>query len=333
MAGVTDILGHREVITQLWDALERGTSHHAYLFEGPRGVGKRTVANRLAMASNCEGPAPTPCGACRPCKAIEAGTHPDVLALEPDPSRASPIIPVKDVREVIRRSGYHRYAGRRRVVIIDPAEALQPAAANALLKTLEEPPEGTGFILIASHASALLPTIVSRCQRVRFGPVPVPALRDWLQSQGKGRVAEQAAALSLGCPGRALELAGSGLRKRLATRDQVLEALQGDTAARHDLARKLTAGDRAKWSAKVNTVLEVLEDLLRDAALHAAGRGPLLNTDRPEVVEHWARALWPGGLARCAQAIEDSRRSLQVYVTGRTVMDALLATLSRELGR
>lgn len=332
MPGTTDILGHATVLDQLWSALRAEEAHHAYLFEGPKGVGKRTVAERYAMAANCERDGERPCGTCRSCHTIASGAHPDVIRLEPPPDRATRIIPVKDVREVIRKSGYHRYGGRRRVVIIDPAEAMQPAAANALLKTLEEPPEGTGFILIASHASALLPTIVSRCQRVRFGPVPMGPLAAWLGDRGHRTVAEQAAALSLGCPGRALALAEGGLKRRLKLRDQVLDALAGGADPRQTLARKLTSGDRQKWGAAVQDVLEVLEDLLRDATVQAAGGGQLLNADRADVVDRWSRALWPTGVERCARAIADSRDALEVYVTGRTVVDALLGTFARELG-
>ena len=332
MAGVADILGHDRVTQLLWSALKDETAHHAYLFEGPRGVGKRTVADLYAMAANCDGPGTRPCGRCHPCKSIASGSHPDVLTLEPTPDKATANIPVKVVREVIRKSGYHRYAGRRRIVVIDPAEAMQPAAANALLKTLEEPPEGTGFILIASHASALLPTIVSRCQRMRFGPVSQEALVPWLKDRGHGKVAVQAAALSLGCPGRALELASGGLKKRLELRDKLLEALKSGQHERQMLAQKLTSGDRSKWSAKVSMAFEIIEDLLRDASLHAVERGPLLNPDRPDVVEHWSRQAWPDGIARCHTALAESRQALSVYVTGRTVMDALFATLARELG-
>ena len=333
MAALPTILGHQRATAELWAALAQGSPHHAYLFEGPAGVGKRTVADRYAMAANCEGPSPHPCGECRPCRSIAAGTHPDVLVLEPATDRASRTIPVKDVREVIRKTGYHRYAGRRRIIVIDPADAMQPAAANALLKTLEEPPEGTGFLLLAAHGSALLPTIVSRCQRIRFGPVPRGEIRQWLvDRRTKADVAEQAAALSLGCPGRALELAGGALKKRLSTRDALLDALAGGREALEDHGRKLTAGDRQKWLPKVELVFEVIEDLLRDATVRAAGTSELLNSDRAEVVERWSRAMWPGGVERCSQAIQQSRDALQIYVTGRTVVDALFATLAEELG-
>ena len=131
MRGTQDILGHRGVINRLWSAAARDQLHHAYLFEGPVGVGKRTLALRLAMACNCEESGDDlPCGRCDPCRQIAAGNHPDVLVLEPPADRASGTIPVDAVREVVRMAGYHRYNSKRRFVIVDPAEAMQASAAN-----------------------------------------------------------------------------------------------------------------------------------------------------------------------------------------------------------
>ena len=131
MQGTEDILGHRAVIDRLWAALSRDALHHAYLFEGPSGLGKHLVARRLAMAANCEAvdadgvdPARHPCGVCPSCRAILRGEHADVIELGPDPDKKTPTITVSQVREVVRQVGYHRYTGRRRVVIVDPAEAM-----------------------------------------------------------------------------------------------------------------------------------------------------------------------------------------------------------------
>jgi DNA polymerase-3 subunit delta' len=326
------ILGHVRQLRQLWEALARDALHHAILLEGPRGVGKRLVATRVAMAANCTDERPLaqrPCGKCRTCRAIEQGTHPDVLLLEPDPERAARTIPIEAVREVIRQTQYHRYDARRRFVIVDPAEAMQEPAANALLKTLEEPPEGTGFLLVTHNARALLPTILSRCHRMRFGAVPTDELRAWLEGRGVER-ADEVARLALGCPGRALELAGDGLAERGALRSSVLAAIAGPIEGIYELSQKLTQGARQEWAGGVDRLLEVVEDLLRDAAIRA--------TEAPVPTLHPAdggldrlAGLWPEGLERCARAVQDARDDLEVYVSGKTVIDALLAALRREL--
>jgi DNA polymerase-3 subunit delta' len=333
MSTLPPILGHTRQLTHLRDALTHDRWHHAYLFEGPKGVGKHLVAVRLAMAANCEAPPDNrPCGACPTCRRILAGVHPDVVLIEPADDRASRTISVQQIREVIRASGYHRFDARQRIVIIDPAESMQPSAANALLKTLEEPPSGTGFILIATHASALLPTIRSRCQRVRFGPVDPEALALWLEARGieeAGRLSR----LAGGRPGRALTLADGALKTRLELRTKLLDALAGDLQGIFDFSGEICSGTRAAWVERVAEILEILEDLLRDALVRAvAPDRPVLNDDLLPLLDAWAKALWPGGLQTCQAAIQDTRADLVVNVTGKTTLDALFTRIATELG-
>lgn len=333
MRGTADILGHRAVLERLWGAANNGTLHHAYLFEGPRGVGKHTVAVRLAMAVNCTGDGDVrPCGACSTCKRIAAGNHPDIIEVGPDPERKTPVIAVEQVREVVRQAGYHRFDARRRVFIVDPAEAMQDAAANALLKTLEEPVPGTGFILIANHASALLPTIVSRCQRVRFSSVEVDALAEWLRKRRVDQPLALARA-SMGCPGRALELASGGMADRTKRRDALVNVLEGELDGVFDFSQKLTRGQRQEWMPKAVAVVEVVEDLLRDVSVRGSGADvPLLNADRSDLVDAWTRALWPTGARRCVTAVEEAREGIERNIHGRLLLDSLLTRVRHELG-
>jgi DNA polymerase-3 subunit delta' len=334
--GRDDILGHRATTERLWSTLARGKLHHAYLFEGPRGVGKSTVALRLAQAANCTDERPVeqrPCGRCDTCRQIASDVHPDVLRLEPDGSRAARTIPVEAVREVIRKTGYHRYSARRRVVIVDPAESMQEGAANALLKTLEEPPDGTGFLVVTHNASALLPTIRSRCQRVRFGAVPEDEIRRWLIGRGVDNALE-AARLAQGCPGRALALADHGLAERSELRTGLLQALEGQLDDVYAFSKSMTDGRRQDWTERVEALLEIVEELLRDVAIQGAGAGGgLLNADIPQIVHRWTEALWPDGVEEAATAVQDCRDDLEVFVSGKTAIDALVTTLRRSLGR
>ncbi|MBX2803849.1 MAG: DNA polymerase III subunit delta' [Myxococcales bacterium] len=333
------VLGHETARARLWGALERGSLHHALLLEGPRGVGKRLVALRLAMAANCTSELPwsqRPCGSCGPCRQIAAGTHPDVIVMEPDTTRAARTIPVEAVREVIRQSQYHRYAAAHRFVIVDPAEAMQEPAANALLKTLEEPPAGTGFLVISHNAKALLPTILSRCQRIRMGAVPVTDIEGWLGPlfpESEPAECAVAARLSLGCPGRAHGwMTDDGLGARRDLRQGLLQVLRAPLGDIYSYTGKLTSGGRQSWIVGVQRLLEILEDLLRDAAIVGAGSDlPLLNGDDEDQVRRWAERLWPEGLARCAEAVQECRDDLEVYVSGKTALDALLCTVRREL--
>jgi len=155
--------------------LQNGTIPHALLFTGIEGVGKESTALAFAMACNCAGedssktrPQPDiPCGICKSCRKIEAGNHPDIIRVIP----SGPFIKIKQIRALCQTLAMKPYEAKRRVVIITDAQAMNPAAGNAFLKMLEEPPLRTILILVATHTSDLLPTIVSRCQQIRFKPI------------------------------------------------------------------------------------------------------------------------------------------------------------------
>jgi DNA polymerase III subunit gamma/tau len=159
------VLGQNHVKDVLVAALQRGRIGHAYLFSGPRGVGKTTTARLLAMAVNCEqkDPAKRPCGVCESCQLVRSGNHPDVTEL--DAASNNSVDDIRDLREKVRLSSMR---GGKRVWVLDEAHMLSRAASNALLKTLEEPPDNLVFILATTEPEKLPPTILSRCQHFRF---------------------------------------------------------------------------------------------------------------------------------------------------------------------
>jgi DNA polymerase III subunit delta' len=174
---IADVLGQDRVIAQLRAAITRGRVHHAYLFTGPPGSGKRATALAFASALNClahpDEPLGEGCDSCDACSRIAAGIHPDVVTLARE--GAAQIVPIESIRaNVIARVGLPPHEARMRVFVVDEATALQGAAANALLKTLEEPPARTMFVLATTAPEQLLPTIRSRCQRIHFTPAPGP---------------------------------------------------------------------------------------------------------------------------------------------------------------
>jgi DNA polymerase III delta' subunit len=172
---IWDGLGQDRVAAQLRQAIDRDRVPHAYLFSGPPGAPLVDTALALAMALNCVAAPGVGCGDCEPCSKIVGGIHPDVVTLVRE--GAANIVPIESVRnQVIARIGLPPHEALTRVFIVEEATAMAPPAANALLKTLEEPPARTLFVLCTTAPEQLLPTIRSRCQRVRFGSgAPVTA--------------------------------------------------------------------------------------------------------------------------------------------------------------
>jgi DNA polymerase III subunit delta' len=167
-----DVIGHQQSISLLQAGLRNGRLAHAYLFYGEARIGKLMTAVRLAQALNCEQPSQTAaqdsCGLCRSCLQIEGRTHPDYFLIEPDPKAATPQIKIEQVREIEQQFVYRALIGERKICLIDDADRLTIGAANALLKTLEEPPGHSLFILVTSRLHALPVTVRSRCQALRF---------------------------------------------------------------------------------------------------------------------------------------------------------------------
>ncbi|MCX7600156.1 MAG: DNA polymerase III subunit, partial [Armatimonadetes bacterium] len=221
------IIGHEQAKRLLMRAFVEGRVPTAYLFVGPSNLGKFTVAVEFAKLLNCEAPV-TPssgegadcCDVCEACRRIEAGSFADVLCVRPVIRIGSgaqaqatefegALLTTDQIGEVITRASLRRTRGRHKVFIIARAETMNPEAANRLLKTLEEPPEGTLLILTSSNPSALLPTIVSRCQRVTFHAVPLATLAAGLRTEvpdASDELVDTIARLSSGRPGWALTL-------------------------------------------------------------------------------------------------------------------------------
>ncbi|MBI2343978.1 MAG: DNA polymerase III subunit delta' [Deltaproteobacteria bacterium] len=242
------IHGHDRQIAQLQQAIAQGTLAPTALFAGPPGVGKFRVALTLAQQLFCQrGRATPPCGVCSSCMRIEHGTHPDVLSLAPEPDKTVPDIPIATIRQMQSRLLLHPLEGECRLAIIDSAEAMQPAAANACLKIFEEPPAAAYFILITSQPHRLLPTIRSRAQTITFGPLPQATIRQHLMAEGIDPAeARQRAGICEGSLGAALAYPAEAVAETL----QDLHQLLGDRATSQptEVARRWAAdGTLLPW--------------------------------------------------------------------------------------
>jgi len=174
--------GQDHVVRALTHALEQRRLHHAYLFTGTRGIGKTTVSRILAKSLNCIGPdghgevTPTPCGVCAPCREIDADRHVDYIELDAASNRS-----IDEIRDLIERAAYKPTVGRYKVFMIDEAHQLTKDAFNALLKTLEEPPEYLKFVLATTDPERMLPTVLSRCLQFNLRPMPPEVVREHLE--------------------------------------------------------------------------------------------------------------------------------------------------------
>ncbi len=172
-----EVLGQEVPVRVLRNAVREGRVSHAYLFAGPRGVGKTTVARILAKALNCTGPEEgEPCGGCVNCTSIEKGSFPDLVEMDAASNRG-----IDDIRTLREAVSYTPIRGRYKVYIIDEAHMLTKEAFNALLKTLEEPPPRTVFILCTTEYERIIPTILSRCQRIIFSRVDTGTVVEYLK--------------------------------------------------------------------------------------------------------------------------------------------------------
>jgi len=259
-----DVLGHERPIEMLQRAIRHDKVVHSYLFWGSEGIGKKWVALQFAKAINCLEGGPEQgeaCDRCTSCRKIDHLLHPDVLVLEPQ----GQTIKVEQVRMMQHDLAYRPYEGRRRICILTAADRMAPNMSNILLKTLEEPPLHTVIILLANHPRLLLPTILSRCQTIRFNSLPIPLVSGWLVDK-MGYQEDEAhllASLSDGSPGKAMEI-------REGIREIPREGLLKDWIG----LRKLSFEKMEFWTESLPSqretlllILEVAKTLLRDLVM------------------------------------------------------------------
>ena len=360
-----DVVGHVRLIKLLSRAAAGGTLPPSLVFAGPSGIGKRLTAVALAQALNCtdqssvispqssvggrstgdgrlpidDGPLTTDgrrlttdsCGRCSACVRIARGIHPDVLIVQPGDSGA---IKIDQVRDIVDRAPYRPFEGRRRVVIFDEADMLVPAAQHALLKTLEEPPPSSVFILVTARPDVLLPTVLSRCPQLRFRPLSADDIASALAARGFSESEARAvAATADGSLGQALQASAGELVEARDIAQRVLEhaSTSQDPARRLEGAKKLLsktgAGDIERG--QVSSHLRAMASLLRDVEVLAtcADARTLANPDvRPALEQLTAAYRGERGL-RAFGAVDRALIAVESNVNVKLVADWLVLQL------
>ncbi len=315
------IKGQKRVLALLRHAIERKRLPHAYLFLGPEGIGKKLTALTLAQALNCSEQDTD--FSCNSCHKISNGTHPDVIVIEPQETGN---IKIEEIRQLQEQICYKPFEGRYKIWIIDQAQGLTPQAANCLLKTLEEPPENSIIILIASQPELLLPTVISRCQQVQFERLTPPVLKSLLREQG---IAPDSLEM-------AVALADGGLskvnREKLddfyAWREEMLDYLQGQ---KNTFADVFALGTKlAKNKNQIGQLIQLFNLWYRDLLVLKLGlnTASLVNQDKCSQLHEQAAGLGLPLIQQRLGIIQESFSALGYNANPRMVLENILLKLN-----
>lgn len=326
----SEILGHEREIEILKNAAAGSKVAHAYLFAGPDGIGKKLVAKAFAGALNCVEGGIDACGVCPDCSMMAASTHQNLIEIYPtdkdgekDPQG---LIRIDQIREVQNSLRYRVERGMK-TVIVDGADRLVPAAANAFLKTLEEPPAGSVIILVSAKASDLLPTILSRCQRINFRPIPDELVKGYLVER-KGLDANEAGAvarLSGGSFSKAASFIEDG---SLQKRREVIEKLSALGPA--DTAEALKFAEALSKTDGLDDVLEFIKSWYRDRIVAMEGAPHLIAGNGMERHMKDAGVEEFNRLCSAFWAVEEARQAISPprYVNKQLTMEVLILKVS-----
>lgn len=325
------VIGHERVISYLARAIQRGHVHHAYLLTGPAGIGRTTLAYAFAQALLCEAvPEMRPCGRCRSCDRVLRRVHPDVTRVSLEQGREeAKLLSIDQIRELRASLALRPLEGAWRIAIVDDAERLSRDAADALLKTLEEPPPYAVLLLIAEDLQSVPETIRSRCHVLALSRLPLALVQQALQE--RGIAPERAARLARATRGRiaeALRMASddAALTRREKQVAEVLAALSEPLAAL-GFARRLAEQYRRGRRAVVEDTLRLAVELWRDALWLAADlNAPIVYEEARAALQELARRKGLSGTARGLRATLQALADLEVNVQARLALDVAAMT-------
>lgn len=327
-----NIIGHKQVITQLCLMQQEDRIPHAMLFCGTDGVGKSLVAEALAAAILCHTPVHNQaCGHCKACRALAAGTHPDFFQIQPESeTKAAPAIRIEAVRKLQEEIARIPLLSERRVVIMQEADKMNEAAANCLLKTIEEPSGQIVFILLTSRPSALLDTIISRCMRVEFGILQPEELVAILHQQGiEEPLAGKLASIADGSVSKALAMQDEELLN-LQTQAFDLASVAGTLGVEQllQLAKEMSNHSRERLIQWLGFLAMIYRDLLM---LYSGSGLPLYNQSDIDRLSSLLNKYHQQELLQLLQLVQDYQKRLGSNVNTQLCLEGFLIRINNYL--
>ncbi len=320
-----DIVGQEHITGHLQNAIRMGKVSHAYIIQGEAGSGKKLLADTFATTLQCEEGGICPCGHCQSCKQAVSGNHPDIRRVIHEKAT----IGVDDIRLQLNNDILVKpYSRPYKVYIIDEAEKMTEQAQNAMLKTIEEPPEYAVIILLTVNAKLLLPTILSRCILLNVRPVARQAVTRLLTERYgiAGFMAEVAADFADGIPGKAIAYAQSG--EFVSLKDEVIKVLRRlDTTPAEELYKKVK--EWAGRKAELPDILALMNLWYRDVLVmkSTGGSGRPIFREEEKELKTWAERLGYARIEECMNAIELTRQRINANVNLEVSLEMLLYTM------
>ena len=326
MSKFADIYGHEQIKEHLQNAIRLNKVSHAYIFNGPMGSGKKMTAGIFAETLQCEQHGQEPCGTCHSCIQSESGNQPDIIWVHHEKPGS---IGVDDVREqVIGDMQIKPYSSRYKIYIIDEAEKLTPQAQNALLKTIEEPPEYAVIFLLTENAESLLPTILSRCVMLKIKNVKDALIKKYLmeQMQIPDYKADVCTAFAQGNMGRAIMLATSEHFNEI--KEETLQMMK--YIKDMELPELLKAlKSLSSYKVEVDDILDLISVWYRDVLLYKATKdiNGVIFSDQMKYIKESANTSSYEGIETILKALEKAKTRLKANVNFELVMELLLLTI------